>query len=169
MCEYQGCDFETMDHYDMRKHFEAHGKSSKTGGPIRCDVCKEMFNSKFDLHNHRAEAHKDAVFKCQNCTYESFSQGAFETHLKNNHPDAAVLLGYMTAEEAKSRAVGEAMKTSDIYSRKSASVRTVKECPFCTGFCTLKNDRLINHIKKSHSDISVDQMQEELQKILNKS
>ena len=171
-CELPGCDFETVDHSEMRKHYDVHGKSAKTGGPNKCDVCGDIFGTKLELHNHRSTLHRDGVFKCQNCSYESNKQAPFETHLKQNHPDVAVILGYMTKGEAKSRkskAVGDAIKTSDIYSRKSSNIRTVKECPFCKAFCTFKNDRLINHIKKSHSEVTVEQMQEELKKIINKS
>ena len=141
VCEHSGCDFESTDHEEMRKHIEAHGKSAKTGGPHKCDVCGDIFSTKLELHNHRSADHKDVVFKCQNCTYETYTQAAFEAHLKQNHPDVAVILGYMSQDEAKShksKAVGDAMKSSDIYSRKSSNVRTVKECPFCKGFCTLR-------------------------------
>ena len=172
VCEHPGCDFESTDHMEMRKHFADHGKSVKTGGPHKCDVCGDIFSTKLELHNHRSVEHKDAVFKCQNCTFETYTQEAFESHLKQSHPDVAVILGYMTQDEAKlhkSKAVGNAIKSSDIYSRKSSNARTVKECPFCKGFCTYKNDRLINHIKKSHSEVTVEQMQEELKKILSKS
>lgn len=96
-CEHSGCDFETDDYGEMRKHFEAHAKAAKTSGPLKCDL----------------------------------------------------------------------LKSSDIYSRKS-NVRNVKECPFCKAFTTQKNDRLINHIKKSHSDVTVEQMHDELKKIIGK-
>ena len=153
----------------MKGHMVAHNRASKYDGPYKCDLCEDVFTTKLELHNHRSDKHKGSVFKCQNCSYETFDKQSFETHLKQNHPDVAVLYGFMSKEQAKSKAVGDAMKSLDIYSKKSSTIRTVKECPFCKGFCTFKNDRLINHIKKSHANVTVQQMQEELRKIMNKN
>ena len=144
------------------------GRGGKYDGPYKCDICDGVFTTKLELHNHRSAKHKGSVFSCQNCSYQTFDQPMFESHLKQNHPDVAVVFGFMSKEEAKGKAVGDAMKSSDIYSKKTSTVRTVKECPFCKGFCTFKNDRLINHIKKTHADVTLEQMQEELRKIMNK-
>ena len=171
-CDHSGCEYESADFEDAKAHLQAHGpgdRGAKYGGPYKCDLCGDVFTTKLELHSHRSANHKESVFKCQNCTFETYDKTAFENHLKQNHPDVAVLLGYMTQEQANSKAVGDAMKSSDIYSKKSSNIRTVKECPFCKGFCTFKNDRLINHIKKSHADVTVQRMQQELKKILSKS
>ncbi len=116
----------------------------------------------------RSTTHKDAKLKCQNCTFETFDQGAFDSHIKLKHPDVAVMLGLMSNKEAKSRAVSDAMKSSDMYSRKT-TVRGVKECPFCKGYCTMKNENFIKHIKNSHPDVTLDQIEDELKKIISKS
>ena len=113
-----------------------------------------------------------ALLKCQNCDFETTQQIRLEKHIKTVHPDVAVILGYMTKQERDSRGpeevkkdMGDLMMSSDMYTTRIASTRVAKKCPFCPHFSSFTNDRLVNHIKKYHSEISEEEMNKEIGKL----
>ncbi len=67
-CEHLGCTFVTNEYLEMRRHFDAHGRAQRSGGPFHCDVCGDMFTTRLEVHNHRCVACAAAIaVKRQSC------------------------------------------------------------------------------------------------------
>ena len=78
LCE--KCDFKTKDKERFKKHQAGH-----EGKKVSCDKCDFKTVWKYNLNDHLRKVHKQPLFKCTFCTFDSVSEDAVNVHVNSTH------------------------------------------------------------------------------------
>ena len=154
------CDFQATSKTILEKHikFKHTHKDNHGSEEYSCEDCEEVFNTKWNLQNHKRDIHKESkescvYFKQNRCSFSA--KTCWNSHEANNHDNK------ITEIKCFSCHMVFGTKHKMLRHRKLKHIEEIKECEnfqsdecgFSDNFCYNRHSRnLSNHNLEGHSE-----------------